>query len=150
MTPGKAPNLELQGPEGGTRKELCIQEEKKKGDKETLARGGDDVVGIGETSRREERQVNQVRDRSRSEFFQPIAKRNKMDTERDQKPELQEMGSENSLKVPGQLRNILGVDSRQTRLVQGGNQHHLHPELIHVTPGIDTYEGEIDPTSTKS
>ena len=73
-----------------------------------------------------------------------------MDPEKDQKPELQEMGSENSLKVPGQLANILGVDSGQTRLVLGGNQHNLHPELIHVTPGIDTCEGEIDPTSTKS
>ena len=109
--------------------------------------GGDDIAEIGETDRR---QVNQVRNRSRSEFFQPKAKRNKMDPEKDQKPELQEMGSDNSLKVPGQLRNILGVDLRQTRLVQGGNQHHLHPELIHVTPGIDNYEGEIDPTSTRS
>ena len=73
-----------------------------------------------------------------------------MDTERDQKPGLQEMESDNSLKVPEQLENILGVDFRQTRLVQGGNQHYLHPELTHVTPRIDNCEGEIDPTSPRS
>ena len=72
--------------------------------------GGDDVVGIGETSRREEKQVNQVRDKPKSEFFKPLAKRNKIDSEGDLKPGLQEMESGSSLKVPGQLENFLGVD----------------------------------------
>ena len=106
------------------------------------------MVGIGKTSRREEKQVSQVRDKS--EFFKPLAKRKKMESEGDLKPGLQEMESRDSLKVPGQLENFLGVDFRSIGLVQGGNKDYMHPKLTHVTPRIENSEGEIDPTSPEA
>ena len=42
------------------------------------------MVGIGKTSRREDKQVSQVRDKS--EFFKPLAKKKKMESEGDLKP----------------------------------------------------------------
>ena len=56
------------------------------------------MVGIGKTNRREDNQVSQVKDKS--EFFKPVAKKKKMEPMGDLQPELQEMESRASLKVP--------------------------------------------------
>ena len=65
-------------------------------------------------------------------------------------PELEEMKSRASLKVPGHLDKILGVDSRSIGLVQGGNKDNMQPKLTHVTPRIENSDGEIDPTSPEA
>ena len=71
-----------------------------------------------------------------------------MEPKGDLQHELEEMKSRASLKVPGHLEKILGVDLRSIGLVQGGNSDDMQPELIHVPPGIRNSDGEIDPTST--
>ena len=110
---------------------------------EEKGEGGDDVVGLGVTNRHGDSQV-----KDKSEFFKPVAKRKKMEQREDLQPELEEMKSRASLKVPGHLEKILGVDLRSIGLVQVRNSDDMQPELTHVPPGIRNSNGEIDPTST--